>query len=104
LELPTNLTLRAGERISLPLTSAGAVGYWWEMEISGDRSAVAAAVGPLQLPAEPTGEPRGGSAPLALFIEALKPGRAEIELTLRRAVSPPPPPREAHHLVVNVGE
>jgi predicted secreted protein len=104
LDLPTKITLRVGDHISLPVTGAGTVGYFWRIEVSGDQEAVAATICPRDPPptVEEPREPRGYSAPQALLLQAQKPGKATIKLKLMRAWTEPRPPREEHQLEVTV--
>jgi hypothetical protein len=97
LPIPTELTLHVGERVAIPLTSAGAVGYLWHLTVSGDTGAIEASTGPEQPP--PFRTQTAGSAPQALFISGHAPGRASIQLRLMR---PRQPPREAHDIMVTV--
>ena len=87
----------------MPLTGAGAVGYGWRLEVSGEVGAIRATTGP-EHPPPPLAECElhGGSVPQALFIEALEPGRALLRLALERCGKPSPTPRESHEIVVIV--
>lgn len=90
--------LHVGERESIPLTSAGSVGYVWQLTVGGDAGTIDASTGPLQ-PGGPD-LPPGGSRRQALFVTALAPGRSTIRLQLLRFGRPPP--REAHEIAVTV--
>ncbi len=98
LAIPTELTLHIGERVTIPLTSAGSVGYGWSLLVSdGDRT-VAAAIGPEQ--PTPQAAPAGGSVQQVLLIVARAPGHCRIELRLKRFGVQPP--RESHDIDVTV--
>lgn len=98
LAVPTELTLHVGERVTIPLTSAGSVGYGWTLSVSdGDRT-ISAAVGPEQ-PGSPDAPP-GGSVQQVLSIVARAPGRSMVQLRLMRFSGQPP--RESHDIDVTV--
>jgi hypothetical protein len=96
--VPSELTLHVGERESIPLTSAGSVGYLWQLTVTGESASVEASTGPLHQPA--ANAPPGGSLPQALFVTGRSPGRSTIHLQLLRFGRPPP--REAHEIAVTV--
>ncbi|MBR1221034.1 hypothetical protein JQ557_23755 [Bradyrhizobium sp. U87765 SZCCT0131] len=95
---PTDLTLHVGERASVPLTSAGSVGYVWQLAIRGDANAITASIGPAG--PRPPDAPSGGSLPQALAVTGRMPGHCLVELRLVRV--PGQPPREAHDIAVTV--
>ena len=94
-EVPNDLTLRVGQSISYPITSAGSVGYVWRLPVQG--SAVAARTGPMSETNRPA---HTGSLQQALFIIAICPGEAVIDMRLTRV--PGQPPRETHRIEVKV--
>lgn len=96
--VPSELTLHVGERETIPLTSAGAVGYGWRLTVTGDARTIEASTGP-EHPRAPDAPP-GGSLQQALFVSALAPGRSTIRLELLRFDRPPP--RESHEIAVTV--
>ena len=98
LAVPTELTLRVGERVIIPLTSAGSVGYVWRLAVSGDSQAFEASTGPLR-PRSPDAPP-GGSLPQALVVSGRESGRGAIKLELIRFKVRPP--RESHDIDVTV--
>lgn len=98
LVVPTELTLRVGERVAIPLISAGSVGYVWRLAVSGDVQAIDARTGP-EHPRSPDAPP-GGSLPQALFVSGLGPGHSSIRLELVRV--PGRPSRESHDIAVTV--
>jgi hypothetical protein len=98
LAVPTELTLHAGERVVIPLTGAGSVGYVWRLTVGGDTRAIDARTGPAE--PRPSGAQVAGSLPQALFLLGRAPGRCDIQLRLVRV--PGQPPRESHDIVVRV--
>jgi Chagasin family peptidase inhibitor I42 len=96
--VPSELTLRVGERKSIPLTSAGSVGYGWRLTVTGDTQTIETSTGPEH--PRPPDAPPGGSLQQALFVTGLAPGRSTIRLELLRFGRPPP--RESHEIVVTV--
>ncbi len=98
LAAPTELTLHVGERKTIPLTSAGSVGYVWQLALTGDARSIKASTGPEHR--RPPNAPPGGSLQQALFVSALAPGRSTIRLELLRFGRPPP--RESHEIAVTV--
>jgi hypothetical protein len=98
LAVPSELTLHIGERATIPLTSAGSVGYGWRLTVTGDTRTIESSTGPER--PRPSDAPSGGSLPQALFITALAVGRSTIQLELFRFDRPPP--RESHKIVVTV--
>lgn len=98
LAVPSELTLHVGERQTIPLTSAGSVGYVWQLTVGGDAQSIDASTGPEH--PRPRDAPPGGSLQQALFIAALAPGHSTIELALLRFGKPPP--RESHEIAVTV--
>jgi hypothetical protein len=96
--VPSELTLHVGERETIPLTSAGSVGYGWQLSVTGDARTIEARTGP-EHPRAPDAPP-GGSLQQALFVSALAPGRSTIRLELLRFGRPPP--RELHEITVTV--
>jgi predicted secreted protein len=98
LAVPTELTLHVGERKTIPLTSAGSVGYVWQLAVSGEARSIEAGTGPEH--ERPSDAPPGGSLQQALFVSALAPGRCAIRLELLRFGRPPP--RESHEITVTV--
>jgi predicted secreted protein len=96
--VPFELRLHVGERETIPLTSAGSVGYVWRLTVTGGTSTIAASTGPER--PRPPDAPPGGSLQQALFVTALAPGRSTILLELLRFGRPPA--RESHEIVVTV--
>ncbi len=96
--VPSELTLHIGERATIPLTSAGSVGYGWRLTVTGDRRTIDCSTGPEH--PRPPDAPPGGSLQQALFLTALAAGRSTIQLELLRFGRPPP--RESHKIVVTV--
>jgi hypothetical protein len=95
---PSELTLHVGDRVTIPITSAGSVGYVWKLAVAGDAASVAVSTGP-EHPRAPDAPP-GGSLPQALFVSALAPGHSTIQMELLRFGRPPP--RESHQIAVTV--
>src|SRR5262249_34841697 len=96
LAVPSELTLHVGERETIPLTSAGSVGYVWRMTVTGDAGTVEASTGPEH--PRPPNAPRDGSLQQALFVLGLAPGHSTIRLELLRFGRPPP--RESHEIAI----
>jgi hypothetical protein len=96
--VPSELTLRVGEREVIPLTSAGSVGYIWRLSVTGDTQTIEASTGPVN-PRQPDAPP-GGSLQQALFVTGVAPGKSTICLDLLRFDRPPP--RESHQIAVTV--
>ena len=96
--VPSELTLHVGERESIPLTSAGAVGYLWQLTVTGDSASIEASTGPLHQRA--ANAPAGGSLQQALFVTGRSLGRSTIHLQLLRFGRPPA--RESHDIAVTV--
>lgn len=98
LALPAKITLHVGERKTFPLTSAGSVGYVWQLVVTGQTGTITASTGPEH--PRPPDAPPCGSLQQALFVKALAPGRSTIRLELLRFGRPPP--RESHDIEVIV--
>lgn len=80
------ITLRVGETYTLPLQGRGSAGYSWNYTISGDRNAVEVLVEGASAPPQPGGKPPPtGSAQERLVLKAKEPGKATVELALRRS-------------------
>ncbi|MEX3940631.1 protease inhibitor I42 family protein [Paraburkholderia sp. BR10937] len=97
-EVPSELTLRVGERKIILLTSAGSVGYVWQLRVTGDTQTIEASTGPEH--ARRPDAPPGGSLQQALFVTAVAPGKSAIHLDLLRFGHAPP--RESHQITVTV--
>lgn len=98
LAVPSELVLHVGQQQTVPITSAGSVGYVWTLTVTGDAGAIKATTGP-EHPRRP-GAPAGGSLPQALFVSGVAPGHTVIRLELLRFGRPPP--RESHDIEVTV--
>jgi hypothetical protein len=98
LAVPSEIVLHVGQQETVPLTSAGSVGYVWILTLTGDAGAIKASTGPEH--PRPPGAPPGGSLPQAVFVSGLSPGRSVIRLELMRFGRPPP--REAHEIEITV--
>jgi hypothetical protein len=96
--VPSELTLHMGERIIIPLTSAGSVGYVWRLSVTGDRQTIEADTGPEH--PQQSNAPPGGSLQQALFVTGVSPGKSVLRLDLLRFGRPPP--RESHQIAVTV--
>lgn len=90
------LTVAVGAERSLPVTSAGAVGYEWRIAAAGDTAAADARI----TSARPPDAPPGGSTALALTVRGVHPGAVTFHLTLGRG--PAVPPRETLDVAVTV--
>jgi hypothetical protein len=85
LEVPTSITLKAGEEQSVTLPGLGSAGYTWIWDVEGTQDCVS-----LRLesaggaPASGHGIPQGGSVDSLLVVRGLRPCSVTIRLAQRR--------------------
>jgi len=103
LEASSDITLRPGGEYRLALGSSGSSGYTWEFEVLGPQGVVMVRPGP---PGPvPEIQPyllQTWSMEESWIIEAIRPGKVEVEFALKRPMEQENPPAQIKSIRVTV--